>query len=171
MSPALIQTANSGPDLTRYLLVCGFLILLIVGLGFGFRRLVGGTIRARAAKRSLETLDVLPLGSKQKLAVVRCYDRNFLIGIGEKNPCLIAELDPSVDPVPSVAPAPPAPRAAAPTTPHPASDPEIPTPATPRTTAEFLRELELEERRADQVVESRPTQRARLTADGRGILG
>ena len=168
MSPALIQTADSGPDLTRYLLVCGFLILLIVGLGYGFRRLVGGSIRARAAKRSLETLDVLPLGSKQKLAVVRCYDRSFLIGIGEKESRLIAELDPAGDPGLSVTPA-----AATNTAPNTVSAPEPDpvVPARPRTTGEFLQDLEREERRADQVVEAAPARPKRLTADGRGILG
>ena len=72
---------TSGPDLTRYFLVCGGLLLLAALLGFGFRRVVGRTLSARAAQRSLQVIDVLPLGGKQKLAVVRCYDRSFLLGL------------------------------------------------------------------------------------------
>lgn len=45
---------------------------------------------ARASKRAL--------GSKQRLAVVRCYDRTFALGLGEKEIALIAELDPVVAP-------------------------------------------------------------------------
>lgn len=85
--------AFDGPDLTRYFLVCG---LLIAGLGVGglfFRRLLRKTLQGRAAKRSLQVLDVLPLGGKQRLLVVRCYDRSFLLGQGEKELRSIAELD------------------------------------------------------------------------------
>lgn len=82
-----------GPDLTRYLLVCGGMLALVVLLAWGFRRLVGNTLSARAAKRSMNVLDVLPLGGKQRLAVVKCYDRAFVLGVGDKELCLVAELD------------------------------------------------------------------------------
>jgi flagellar biogenesis protein FliO len=36
----------------------------------------------------------LPLGGKQRLAVVRCYDRTFALGLGEKEVSLVAEIDP-----------------------------------------------------------------------------
>lgn len=85
--------AGNGPDLTRYLMVCGMLLLAILGLAWGFKRLIGGAIRARAASRSLQMLDVMPLGGKQRLAVVRCYDRVFALGLGEKEVSLIAEID------------------------------------------------------------------------------
>jgi flagellar biogenesis protein FliO len=75
---------GEGPDLLRYLLVCGFLILVIAGLGFGFRRLMGAGMRGRGARRALQVVDVLPLGGKAKVAVVRCYDRSYLLGIGDK---------------------------------------------------------------------------------------
>ncbi len=82
-----------GVDLTRYLLVCGLLILAIGGLGWAFRRFVAGALRAKAARRSLGVIDVLPLGGRQKLAVVRCYDRTFLLGLGDREVSLVAELD------------------------------------------------------------------------------
>lgn len=81
-----------GPDLTRYLAVCGILILLVAGLGVGLRRLARSGWRAHARARALQAVDVLPLGGRQKLAVVRCYDRSFLIGVGDKELCLIAAL-------------------------------------------------------------------------------
>jgi flagellar protein FliO/FliZ len=96
---------TSGPDLTRYLLVCGCLLVLVALLAFGFRRLVGRTLATRAARRSLQVVDVLPLGGKQRLAVVRCYDRTFLLGLGDKELASIAELDRADVPEREVAPA------------------------------------------------------------------
>ena len=58
-----------------------------------FRRFLAGSMRTRAAARSLQILDVLPLGGKKKLSVIRCYDRTFVLGIGEKEVTLVAELD------------------------------------------------------------------------------
>ncbi len=85
--------ANTGPDLTRYFVVCGVLLGAIMLLAWGFKRLIAGNLSARAAKRNLQIIDVLPMGGKQKLAVVRCYDRAFLIGLGDKEISHISELD------------------------------------------------------------------------------
>ena len=71
---------QAGPDLGRYLLVCFGLLCLILGLAWVFRRFLAHHLTRRAAQRSLQVLDVLPLGGKQKLVVVRCYDRSFLSG-------------------------------------------------------------------------------------------
>jgi len=97
---------TEGPDLTRYLVVCSLLLLGIACLAWGFRRVVGRSITARAARRSLQVMDVLPVGGKQKLAVVRCYDRTFLLGMGEREVSLVAELDPVIEPAEEVQPAP-----------------------------------------------------------------
>ena len=85
--------ANTGPDLTRYFVVCGVLLGAITLLAWGFKKLIAGNLSARAAKRNLQILDVLPMGGKQKLAVVRCYDRAFLVGLGDKEISPISELD------------------------------------------------------------------------------
>ena len=85
--------ANTGPDLTRYFAVCGVLLGAIGLLAWAFRKLIAGNLSLRAAKRNLQILDVLPMGGKQKLAVVRCYDRAFLIGLGDKEISSISELD------------------------------------------------------------------------------
>ena len=87
---------TEGPDLTRYVTVCVVLIVAISGLAYGFKRLVANNVKTRAGKRSLKILDVLPLGGKQRLAVVRCYDRTFAIGLGDKEVTAIAELDPVI---------------------------------------------------------------------------
>lgn len=84
---------TEGPDLTRYLLVCSALLLGLALLAFGLRRLAGRTLAGRAARRSLQVMDVLPLGGRSRLAVVRCYDRTFLLGMGEREVSLVAELD------------------------------------------------------------------------------
>jgi flagellar biogenesis protein FliO len=90
----VLPLSSNGPDLTRYLTVCGILLLAILALAWGFKKLIGGAVRARAASRSLQVIDLLPLGGKQRLAVVRCYDRTFALGLGEKEVSLVAEIDP-----------------------------------------------------------------------------
>ena len=102
LSFVVLETADlggtQGPDLTRYLLVCVGLLVLVGLLAYGFRRLIGRAVQTRAAQRSLQVMDVLPLGGKQRIAVVRCYDRTFLIGVGEKEVSSIAELDAVIAP-------------------------------------------------------------------------
>ncbi len=90
----------SGPDLTRYLAVCAGSILALLAAAWLFRRFFARHLKARAAKRSLQVLDVLPLSGKQKLVVVRCYDRSFLLGLGDKEVRAIAELDGAPPPPP-----------------------------------------------------------------------
>jgi len=102
---ALRYGGTEGPDLTRYLVVCGVLLLVIGALAFGARRIFAGALRGRAAQRSLQVIEVLPLGGRRKLAVVRCYDRTFVLGLGEREIATVAELDPVVH---GPAPAPPA---------------------------------------------------------------
>lgn len=85
-----------GPDMTRYVMVCALLLGLICAAAWLFKRFVATAVRAKAAKRSLQVLDVLPLGGKQRLCVVRCYDRTFALGLGDKEVALIAELDASI---------------------------------------------------------------------------
>ena len=84
---------SSGPDLTRYFIVCGVLLGAIMLLAWGFKKLIAGNLSARAARRNLQILDVLPMGGKQKLAVVRCYDRTFRVGLGDKEISPISERD------------------------------------------------------------------------------
>jgi flagellar biogenesis protein FliO len=93
----------TGPDLTRYALVCALSIAALLALAWVFKRHVAVQLRARASKRALQVLDVLPLAGKQKLVVVRCYDRSFLLGLGEKEMQTIAELEPTAPPVPASA--------------------------------------------------------------------
>jgi len=89
---------GEGPDMTRYLLVCSAILLGIGLLAYGFRRLVGRNLAAKASRRSLQIVDVLPLGGRQRLAVVRCYDRTFLLGMGEREVSLVTELDAVIAP-------------------------------------------------------------------------
>jgi flagellar biosynthetic protein FliO len=87
---------RAGPDLTRYVLVCATLLLALGGLAWFLRRMVGGAARTKAGGRSLQVIDVLPLGGKQRVCVVRCYDRTFVLGVGEKEIGLISEIDAAV---------------------------------------------------------------------------
>lgn len=93
-----------GPDLTRYVLVCSATIAALLALAWLFRRTVAGQLKSRAARRSLQVLDVLPLSGKQKLVVIRCYDRSFLLGLGDKEVRSLAELDLELAPIPAAPP-------------------------------------------------------------------
>ena len=48
----------------------------------------------RNSRSRQQVVDVLPLGGRRQLTVVRCYDRTFALGLGEKDVSLIAEIDP-----------------------------------------------------------------------------
>jgi len=102
MSPlallAPLTPKSTNPDMTQYFTVCVGLITLILLGAFAFKRLFARTLSSRAARRSLQLLDVLPLGGKQRLAVVRCYDRTFVVGLGDREMCLVSELDTQATP-------------------------------------------------------------------------
>lgn len=86
-----------GLDMTQYALVCFGLVALILVLGWLTKRFLAGNLRARASQRSMKVVDVLPLGGKRQLAVVRCYDRTFVLGMGERDISLVTELDAEED--------------------------------------------------------------------------
>ncbi len=86
-------TLSEGPDLGWLMGVVAALVFAACGIAFGFRKLLLKTVKQRASRRELQVVDVLPLGGKRQLAVVRCYDRTFALGLGEKDVSLVAELD------------------------------------------------------------------------------
>lgn len=86
-------TLSEGPDLGWLMGVVAALVVAACGIAFGFRKLLLKTVKQRASQRELQVVDVLPLGGKRQLAVVRCYDRTFALGLGEKDVSLVAELD------------------------------------------------------------------------------
>jgi flagellar biogenesis protein FliO len=87
------RSAREGPDWNRYVILCALLLLVLGALAWGMRALVTGSARVGSARRSLQVLDVLSLGGKQRVCVVRCYDRTFALGVGDKEVGLIAEID------------------------------------------------------------------------------
>ena len=87
-------TVGTGPDMSWLMTVVAVLLATILGVAWAMRKLLAGAWRARATKRSLRVVDVLPLGGRRQLAVVRCYDRTFALGLGDKEVALVAELDP-----------------------------------------------------------------------------
>lgn len=86
-------TVGHPPNLTWLMTVVVVMVLVIGAIAWGFRKVVAGSLKARASQRDLAVLDVLPLGGKRQLAVVRCFDRTFALGLGEKDVSLVAELD------------------------------------------------------------------------------
>jgi flagellar biogenesis protein FliO len=83
----------ASPDLGAMTAVIAVFLVCLLATGYGVRRLLGSAWRARAAKRSLSVLDVLPLGGRRQLVVVRCYDRTLALGLGDRDVSLLAELD------------------------------------------------------------------------------
>jgi flagellar biogenesis protein FliO len=71
-------------------------LAVLLGVGFVARRVLGAAWRSRAERRSLGVIDVLPLGGRRQLVVVRCYDRTLALGIGDREVSLLAELDSDV---------------------------------------------------------------------------
>jgi flagellar biogenesis protein FliO len=98
--------AREGPDWNRYVLLCVVLLVVLGVLAWGMRSLVAGSTRAGNARRSLQVLDVLSLGGKQRVCVVRCYDRTFALSVGDKEVGLIAEIDAAVSMPKDASPAP-----------------------------------------------------------------
>jgi flagellar biosynthetic protein FliO len=81
------------PDFTQYGILILSLLAAIAFLAWAFKRFLGGSLLRKADARALQICDVLPLGTKQKLCVVRCYDRSFFLGVSDRQVDLIAELD------------------------------------------------------------------------------
>ncbi|MEM1449979.1 MAG: flagellar biosynthetic protein FliO [Planctomycetota bacterium] len=90
---APVRLGGAAPDLSWLTAVVAVFVVTMAGIAFGFRKLLTGAIKARSSRRDLRVLDVLPLGGKRQLAVVRCYDRTFALGLGERSVDLVAELD------------------------------------------------------------------------------
>jgi flagellar biogenesis protein FliO len=93
VSDLAAHPAREGPDWNRYVLLCALLLVVLGALAWGMRALVAGSARIGGARRSLQVIDVLSLGGKQRVCVVRCYDRTFALGVGDKEVGLIAEID------------------------------------------------------------------------------
>ncbi len=87
-------------DLVRYLGFSALVIAGVVALALFLPRLAKGAWRTRAARRSLKVVDLLPLGGRKKLTVVQVYDRTFVLGLGDKEICLVAELEGAEIPAP-----------------------------------------------------------------------
>lgn len=83
----------ASPNLGAMTAVIAVFLVCLIATGYGVRRLLGSAWRARAAKRSLSVIDVLPLGGRRQLVVVRCYDRTLALGLGDRDVSLLAELD------------------------------------------------------------------------------
>lgn len=85
--------AGAGPDIGWMATVVAIVLVCILAVAYGVRRVALGAWRVRAARRTLRVVDVLPLGGRRQMVVVRCYDRTFALGLGEKEVSLVAELD------------------------------------------------------------------------------
>jgi len=88
--------ASGGPDLAWMATAIVVSLAVLLAVGVIARRVLGAAWRQRATRRSLSVLDVLPLGGKRQLIIVRCYDRTLALGVGDRQVSLITELDSDV---------------------------------------------------------------------------
>ncbi|MBE3572676.1 MAG: flagellar biosynthetic protein FliO [Moorella humiferrea] len=80
-------------DFVLALLRLAVFLPLVLALAYVTVRLGAGRVGSRiAGPGRLEVVERLPLGSKSGLAVVRCGERYFLIGLGEGAPVFLTEL-------------------------------------------------------------------------------
>ena len=82
-----------GPDLQWFTTVVAVVVVVLLAVAWGLRKVLSGAWRARAT-RLLRVVDVLPWAVAGS-SPVRCYDRTSL-GLGDKEVSLVAELDPEV---------------------------------------------------------------------------
>ncbi|MFT7676853.1 MAG: flagellar biogenesis protein FliO [Planctomycetota bacterium] len=99
----LSESVATGPDLTRYFTVVGLMVAVLMAVAYGLKRIAAKTGRLGRDRKGLTMVEVLPLGGRRQVAIVRCYDRTFALGLGEKDVSLIAELDPITPPQPVTA--------------------------------------------------------------------
>lgn len=97
----LSESLASGPDLNRYFTVVGLMVAALAVVGYGLKRFAAANGRLGSDRKGLVMLDMLPLGGRRQLAIVRCYDRTFALGLGEKDVRFIAELDSVAAPEPN----------------------------------------------------------------------
>lgn len=92
-SPA--ATASTGapaPDLFRYALSLTVVIGLLICALYGIRSWTRNAGRSGRAGRTLEILEALPMGGSKRVCVLRCGERRFLVGLGDKELCALGEL-------------------------------------------------------------------------------
>jgi len=93
----LLETAGfggrSGNDLWPAFLVVAAALGGLGLVAWAVKRFSRTTLRSRLSRRSLELVEVLPLGGQKRVAIVRCYDRTFVIGAGDKELSLLAEME------------------------------------------------------------------------------
>lgn len=80
-------------DLVLALVRLAIFLPLVLGLAYITVRYGLGRATGRVeGPGQLEVVERLPLSNKAGLAVIRCGDRHFLVGLGEGAPVLLAEL-------------------------------------------------------------------------------
>lgn len=96
----LPESLATGPDLSRYFTVVGLMVVTLLAVGYGIKRLASTSGRLGRNRKGMAMVDMLPLGGRRQLVIVRCYDRTFALGLGEKEVRFIAELDAVTAPQP-----------------------------------------------------------------------
>ncbi len=89
---AATPTGAPAPDLFRYALSMTAVIGLLICALYGIRSWTRKAGRSGRAGRTLEILEALPLGGSKRVCVLRCGERRFLVGLGDKELCALGEL-------------------------------------------------------------------------------
>ncbi len=81
-------------DIVKMVLALACIVGLIFGVVFVLKRFLPGATRAANERVDMYMVGQLPLGSRQRIAVVRVHDRTLVLGISEASINTLAELTP-----------------------------------------------------------------------------
>lgn len=81
-------------DIVKMVLALASIVGLIFGVVFVLKRFLPGATRAANERVDMYMVGQLPLGSRQRIAVVRVHDRTLVLGISEASINTLAELTP-----------------------------------------------------------------------------
>lgn len=76
-----MATGLSGMDMLRFLGSMLLVLVLLVGLLWGLKRLQAGALRPGGASRQLHIIEAVSVGPRQKIALVRVGSREVLVGV------------------------------------------------------------------------------------------
>ena len=81
-------------DIVKMVLALTCILGLIFGVVYLLKRFLPGATRAASERVDMYVVSQLPIGSRQRIAVVRVHDRTLVLGISEASITTLAELTP-----------------------------------------------------------------------------
>lgn len=90
------MTAEFGSAALKMMGALGLILVLILALSYGLRRLRSGSFPIHHTP-AMRLLGMLTLAPKRAVALIEVSDQWFLVGVGTENVTLISEIEPLPD--------------------------------------------------------------------------